>query len=202
VLLGYLDEAQTAAVRRSVLMNPAALRITTPYMRFYELEALCKMGEQRHVTKEIKSYWGGMLKLGATSFWEKYDPTESGRRHLAMYGRPYGRSLCHAWGASPIYLFGKYYLGVTPTQPGYREFRVAPSLGGLQWIDGRVPTPRGNIAVYMDETTIKVQADSGSGHLYFTARQAPTSNWGTPEKVKGNEYRLPIESGKHYEVQY
>ena len=41
------------------------------------------------------SYWGGMLKEGATSFWEKYNPEETGIRHLAMYGRPYGKSLCH-----------------------------------------------------------------------------------------------------------
>ena len=40
-------------------------------MRFYELEALCSMGMQTEVLKEIKAYWGGMLREGATSFWEK-----------------------------------------------------------------------------------------------------------------------------------
>ncbi len=40
-------------------------------MRFYELEALCALGEQDAVMKEMKAYWGGMLKEGATSFWEK-----------------------------------------------------------------------------------------------------------------------------------
>ena len=39
-------------------------------MRFYELEALCALGEQDAVMKEMKAYWGGMLKEGATSFWE------------------------------------------------------------------------------------------------------------------------------------
>ena len=36
--------------------------------------------------KEMKAYWGGMLKEGATSFWEKYNPEETGTQHLAMYG--------------------------------------------------------------------------------------------------------------------
>ena len=200
VLLGYLNAEKTEAVRKNVLMNPAALKITTPYMRFYELEALCKLGYHEYVTAEIKDYWGGMLAQGATSFWEKYTPAESGAQHLAMYGRPYGKSLCHAWGASPIYLFGKYYLGVTPVQAGYGEFRIAPQLGGLEWIDGKVPAPKGDIAVYMNKNTIKVKADSGKGYLYFNSKETPSANFGSIEKINDNEYRLPIESGRWYEV--
>ncbi len=202
VLLNYLNNNQIEDVRKNVLMNPDALKITTPYMRFYELEALCKMGEHDYVTGEMKSYWGGMLKEGATSFWEKYSPADKGAQHLAMYGRPYGKSLCHAWGASPIYLFGKYYLGVTQAQAGYSEFSIAPTLGGLTWIDGKVPTPNGDIAVYMNENTIKVKADSGKGYLYFSSLNTPISNIGTIEKIKDNEYRLAVESGKEYEVRY
>jgi hypothetical protein len=64
------------------------------------------MNEQNYVLKEMKDYWGGMLKLGATSFWEEYNPQKKGAEHYAMYGREFGKSLCHAWGASPIYLLG------------------------------------------------------------------------------------------------
>lgn len=77
----------------------------------------------------VLNYWGGMLREGATSFWEKYVPTERGVQHLAMCGRPYGKSLCHAWGASPIYLIGRYFLGVKPLKPGYAEYEVRPNLG-------------------------------------------------------------------------
>ncbi|MDR1342515.1 MAG: alpha-rhamnosidase [Prevotellaceae bacterium] len=203
VLLGYLNAAQTQAVKQSVLLNPDALKITTPYMRFYELEALCALGEQEHVLKEMKSYWGGMLKLGATSFWEKYDPRESGAQHLAMYGRPYGRSLCHAWGASPLYLLGKYYMGVQPLKPGYGEFCIKPNLGGLQWIEGKVPTAGGDIAVYADAKTIRVTADAGQGFLYFCSAKKPKANMGAVEKVGDNEYRLLIsEHKKQYVVTY
>nr|GFC72823.1 hypothetical protein [Tanacetum cinerariifolium] len=58
-----------------------------------------KLAADPYVLKEMKSYWGGMLDLGATSFWEEYDPAKKGAEHYSMYGRPFGKSLCHAWGA-------------------------------------------------------------------------------------------------------
>ena len=71
VFFQYLNEDKQQAIKQSVLLNDSILKITTPYMRFYELEALCALGEQDAVMKEMKAYWGGMLKEGATSFWEK-----------------------------------------------------------------------------------------------------------------------------------
>jgi hypothetical protein len=128
ILYGLAYEEERHEIMKSVMLNPAIDPITTPYMRFYELETLCIDGLQTQVLQEIRDYWGGMLHEGATSFWEKYNPEETGTQHLAMYGRPYGKSLCHAWGASPIYLIGKYYLGVQPTKPGYEDYLVKPVL--------------------------------------------------------------------------
>ena len=201
ILFGYLDEAKTQAVKQNVLLNPNALKITTPYMRFYELEALCKLGEHRLVLQEIRDYWGGMLNLGATSFWEKYNPDEIGTEHLAMYGRPYGKSLCHAWGASPLYLLGKYYLGVQPEENGYKTFNIKPVLAGLQWMEGTVPVPNGEIKVYMDKKQIKVSASQGEGYLYFTTESKPRANTDKIESVAKNEYKLKIESNKEYIIQ-
>ncbi|NDV64724.1 alpha-L-rhamnosidase C-terminal domain-containing protein [Bacteroides sp. 224] len=192
VFFNYLDDNQKQAIKKSVLLNDDILKITTPYMRFYELEALCALGEQEEVMKEMKAYWGGMLRLGATSFWEKYNPEESGTQHLAMYGRPYGKSLCHAWGASPIYLLGKYYVGVRPIKEGYKEFEINPVLGGLEWMESNVPTPNGDIKVYMDERTIKVKATEGKGYVNFTSQTQPTTNRGQIESLGNNKYRLSL----------
>ncbi|MCS2406146.1 Bacterial alpha-L-rhamnosidase 6 hairpin glycosidase domain protein [Bacteroides salyersiae] len=202
VIFGYSDAGKQEDIKQNVLLNDSILKITTPYMRFYELEALCALGEQELVMQEIKDYWGGMLREGATSFWEKYNPEETGTQHLAMYGRPYGKSLCHAWGASPIYLLGKYYLGVTPEEAGYREFRIAPNLGGLKWMEGSVPTPNGDISVYMDTSHIKVKAGEGKGYLYFTSRKTPKSNIGKVEKLGGNQYRLRVDTKDEVRVSY
>lgn len=202
VLFGYLDAEKTEAVKNNVLLNPDALKITTPYMRFYELEALCRLGEYDYVLKEIRDYWGGMLALGATSFWEKYNPDETGTQHLSMYGRPYGKSLCHAWGASPVYLLGKYYLGVRPVKDGYEEFAIHPMLGGLEWMEGSVPTPNGDIRVYMDQTTIRVKAGEGSGYITFAGGKEPKANIGTIEAWGNEMYRLWIETTDEVIIQY
>ncbi len=88
-----------------------------------------------------------------------------------MYGRKYGKSLCHAWGASPLYLLGKYYLGVKPTGAGYSTYTVEPVLGGLKWMEGKVPTPAGNIELYCSTTNIKVSSPVGTGKLVLKSKK-------------------------------
>lgn len=202
IFFNYFTEEQKLSVKNKVLLNKDVLQITTPYMRFYELEALCAMDEQKFVLNEIRDYWGGMLNLGATSFWEKYDPKQSGKEHLEMYGRPYGKSLCHAWGASPIYLLGKYYLGVKPTAPGYSEYEIKPNLGGLKWMEGKVPTPNGEVAVYCSTKEIKVKAGEGEGKLIFKSASKPKTNFGTITELAKNKYQLIIKPNVEYVVSY
>ena len=84
ILYGLAYEEERREIMQSVMLNPKIDPITTPYMRFYELETLCIDGLQEQVLKEMKDYWGGMLREGATSFWEKYVPAETGTQHLAM----------------------------------------------------------------------------------------------------------------------
>ena len=170
ILYDIVDDATKRNIVDSVLENNKIDPITTPYMRFYELEALCMMGRQTQVLQEIRNYWGGMLREGATSFWEKYIPSEQGTEHLAMYGRPYGKSLCHAWGASPVYLLGRYFLGIQPTQPGYATWEARPYLADLEWMEGRVPTPNGVIHIRMERHYICIRSDEGRGRLYLGNR--------------------------------
>jgi hypothetical protein len=120
----------------------------------------------------MQEYWGGMLELGATSFWEAYDPAVDGAAQYAMYERPYGKSLCHAWGAGPVMLLGKYFLGVRPTAPGYEAFEVKPcvTVGSLS---GTVPTPQGSISVTVDGDFITVVNQTpGSGVLLLQDHHA------------------------------
>ena len=171
IIYNYLSDDDKQKVMQSAMLNPDVPAITTPYMRFYELEALCQMGMQTEVLKEMRNYWGGMLQEGATSFWEKYNPEETGIQHLTMYGRPYGKSLCHAWGASPIYLLGKYYLGVQPTKAGYEEYTICPVLGDLEWMEGKVPTPHGPISIRADRHSISILAPYGKGRLLLNGKE-------------------------------
>jgi alpha-L-rhamnosidase len=202
IFFNYFTEEQKQAVKKSVLLNENIQKITTPYMRFYELEALCAMGEQSYVLKEMKDYWGGMLKLGATSFWEEYNPSKKGEEHLAMYGRKFGKSLCHAWGASPIYLLGKYYMGVKPLSAGYATYMVEPVLGGLKWMDGKVPTPHGVIRMHCTTSTIKISGDEGTGTLRIRSKVKPSGD-NLEFKFLANEtYETTINPGRDYVISY
>ncbi|MGF1925712.1 MAG: alpha-rhamnosidase, partial [Bacteroidia bacterium] len=202
IFFDYFTPEQKLEVKQYVLLNDKINKITTPYMRFYELEALCAMGEQPYVLKEIKSYWGGMLKLGATSFWEEYNPDKKDTEHLAMYGRPFGKSLCHAWGASPIYLLGKYYLGVKPLTAGYETYTIEPALGGLAWMEGKVPTPEGDITVYCSNKEIKVKSAVGKGKLKFNSSSRPVVKNATLTELSKGSYEVNIEKGVDYIVKY
>ena len=173
---GYFDAAQRESVLKNVIFNDAVMKIQTPYMRFYELEALCRLGMRSRVLEEVRAYWGGMLDEGATSFWELYNPDERGDAKYAMYDRPFSKSLCHAWGASPLYLFGRYVLGVEPTKPGYAEYTVAPNLGGLDWVEGSVPTPHGPIRVSVKGDVASVTGPAGCvGTLRWRGAATPIS---------------------------
>ncbi|MBS1512888.1 MAG: alpha-rhamnosidase [Bacteroidetes bacterium] len=202
IFFNYLNDGQKQAVKRNVLMNDSVPKITTPYMRFYELESLCALGEQKYVLEQMKAYWGGMLDLGATSFWEEYNPGKKGAEHYAMYGRKFGKSLCHAWGASPIYLLGKYYLGVQPTTAGYATYTIQPQLGGLQWMQGKVPTPNDDIEIYCSTKQIKIKGAAGTGTLRIKSKIKPTGK-NCIVNTSGNDwYEVAIKPGTEYIVDY
>ena len=202
IFFDYFTPEQKNAVKKSVLLNSNIQKITTPYMRFYELEALCAMGEQDYVLNEIKDYWGGMLKLGATSFWEEYNPAKKGAEHYAMYGRAFGKSLCHAWGASPVYLLGKYYLGVKPTGPGYSTYLVEPDLGGLEWMQGKVPTPDGEIELHVSKTQIKIKGATGEGKIKLKSKIVPSVNNASVVTTGNDSYEIAIKPGTEYFIHY
>lgn len=203
LLLGFLDDAQRQSVARKVLMNDRVQKITTPYMRFYELAALCEIGEQAHVLSEMESYWGGMLDLGATSFWEVYDPEVKGNAQYAMSGRPFAKSLCHAWGAGPVFLLGKYYMGIKPLEAGYARFVIEPKLGGLTWFEGTVPANKDDIHVYMDERKITVRTGASPGLLRLTSSTEPSCPSAAFRALGQNNYELPLDStNSEYVIAY
>ena len=183
ILYDFVGNARAKKILRSVLKNDAVNKITTPYFAFFELCALAKMGRLRDAERYIVSYWGGMLKKGATSIWEQYLPTEKGCEHFAMYGEPFGRSLCHAWGGGPLYLLGRYGLGVHPTAVGYETFAVEPNLGILREMEGTVPLPNGeSVTVSVTREHVTVTATREGGVLRLGKREYVIPK-GTPLSV-------------------
>lgn len=154
---------------KSVLESSDVQAITTPYMRFYELAALMKMGEKQYVMEEIRSYWGGMLREGATTFWETYDSRQTGDEKYAMYGRRYGKSLCHTWGAGPVYLLGKYITGLEPDGKG--GFTVTPDKTDLEWFTATVPFLEGEVTVSVRPEGVSVRSTHVGGVLVWKGKR-------------------------------
>lgn len=175
-ILAYLflpcSTEQKKNIYEKVLLNGKIRQITTPYFKFYENQVHCMEGNEKLLEQSLRSYYGGMLKMGATTLYEEYDPAMQGREHYAMYGNPYEKSLCHAWSASPIYLLGAYRLGVKNTGIAYDHFEVAPNPGDLGTFSGRVPLLGGYVQVAVEETCIRAKATvPGGTFLYGDCRR-------------------------------
>jgi len=113
-----------------------------------ELSAYAKAGRAQDAVTRLRSAWLPMVKRGYRRFFEDVEPGKSPDAQLAMYGRKYAASLCHAWaGAAPVMAISRGVLGVEPLEPGYRRCRIAPQRCGLRSVDGSVPTPHGDITV-------------------------------------------------------
>ena len=67
--------------------------------------------------------WHEMIDKGLTTFAEKPDPT---------------RSDCHAWSASPNYDLLATVCGIRPSTFGFKTVEIAPNLGKLNEIKGRL----------------------------------------------------------------
>ena len=119
------------------------------FMEFYLLQAWLDAGLVREALDEMRSYYGQMLRSGATTTWEIVDRREPGIDHINVAGR----SHCHGWSAGPANLLPAKILGVTPAAPGYREVTIRPQLGDLAWAEGEIPTPHGIIRVKLTGPT-------------------------------------------------
>lgn len=174
IMYDFLSNKRARRIMKTVLGNDEITQITTPYFEFFELCALSKMGKLSTVQKKIESYWGSMLKCGATSIWEAYDPSVEAVDHYKMYGLKFGLSLCHAWGGGPIYLLGRYCLGVYPTSVGYKTYSVEPKLGMYKSIDGKVPLPDGKeVCIKMDRKSCTVITNLEGGTLILNGKEYP-----------------------------
>lgn len=145
------------------LMVGGPQNISTFY-GFYVLQALAKGGQADTAMDFISEYWGAMLDLGATSFWEDFNlewakdaspidelVPEGGVDIHGDFGAycyvGYRHSLCHGWASGPTAFLSETVLGITPLEPGFTKARIAPQLGDLKWAQGTYPTPHGPITV-------------------------------------------------------
>ena len=121
---------------------------------------LCQTGELELVFNKIRNYWGGMLDRGAVTFWEQFDPEAPVEEQYDMYGDRFGKSLCHAWAASPIYFLAKYFMGLKFTGVGGKEFVVEPHTEFFDSFDCILPVAEGQVHIVWDGKELKMETDA------------------------------------------
>lgn len=97
-------EAQKAI--RNVMQSNTAIKPGTPYANHFLVAAMLHCGMNNEAKKYVEDYWGGMVRLGADTFWEYYVPDN----HLfsSYNGYTLLNSYCHAWSCTPIYFIVNY----------------------------------------------------------------------------------------------
>ncbi len=158
-ILGLLTDAIPPALHPAVMDKMLTEEITqaTFYFKFYLFEALAKLGWSDQYT-DLLDPWRDMLALGLTTFAENPDPT---------------RSDCHAWSASPNYHLLSLVCGIRPAEQGFRKVRITPALGPLQWVEGRLPHPEGEIEVRFE----RPEAGGLSGYVVLPDGLRGTLEW-------------------------
>ena len=152
-----------AADCTDVLENSPFEGVST-FLGYYVIDAK----ENLSALELIKRYWGGMIKMGATSFWEDFDlgwcenafridemPVPGKKDIHADFGnycyKGLRHSLCHGWAAGPAAWCSRKILGVSPAAPGFSKITFAPDLCQLEYASGTIPTPHGEISVKLQK---------------------------------------------------
>lgn len=165
-----------------ILAKDGVHKISTFY-GYYMLNARAKAGDYQGAIDNIREYWGAMLDLGATTFWEDFDidwmknatridemPDSSKTDVHCTYGgycyKQLRHSFCHGWASGPTSWLTEYVLGVQVTEPGCKVLKIEPHLGDLQWVEGSFPTPFGVVKIRHDKMPdgkIKSRVDAPKG---------------------------------------
>ena len=125
----FPEEEQQLIIQKVV--EDASLTQCNIYYRFYLTRALQKVGMGDHFVNHLEM-WEDMLAQGLTTFAEHEKNT---------------RSDCHAWSASPNYEFLATVCGILPAEPHFSSVTIAPNLGELTSVEGKIPHPQGEIEV-------------------------------------------------------
>lgn len=143
---------------------------------YYMLQAQAKAGEYQTALDNIRTYWGAMLDMGATTFWEDFDlewlPDAAPIDELVPEGKKdihvdFGaycyknlrHSLSHGWASGPTAWMSEHVLGVKVVEAGCKTIEIEPHLGDLEWVEGSFPTPYGVVKISHKKVNGKIKTE-------------------------------------------
>ena len=105
ILSGTLSQKESVRALEAAFADPASCYPGSPYAYHYLIEAMLHCGMNRQAKELLVDYWGSMIRKGADTFWEVYDPKDDFKSPYNFYPI---NSYCHAWSCTPVYFINKY----------------------------------------------------------------------------------------------
>lgn len=157
-LAGWMDEKAAA----KEILNGGARGFST-FMSYYLLSAAAR-GDMSATLAALCEYYGGMLSMGATTFWEDFslewmknaapidELVPEGKSDIhgdngAFCYKGFRHSFCHGWSSGPTAFLCENVLGIKILEAGCKKIAIRPDLGDLLWAEGTFPTPMGVLSV-------------------------------------------------------
>ena len=134
VLAGLAKKEQYSTIKNVLTTT----KNSSPYMEYYVLEALCKMGEYDAAKSRIKERYEGMMCEDYSTLWEFWDSWRGTKNH--------------AWSGGPLVIMSKYFAGVTPLEAGYEKVKIEPQYALSDNISCTVPSVKGLITLNYKKT--------------------------------------------------
>ena len=182
LVLSGLGDAKR--LNEEIICVDGAKKFST-FFSYYLLSAMALAGDNVGALNAMREYYGAMLKMGATTFWEDFDIdwtensapideiTPEGMNDIhgdfgAYCYKNFRHSLCHGWASGPCPYLAHYVLGIRPVNA--TTYEIKPDLGDLSWAKGSYPTVKGIISVSIQKTSdgIKLEYTAPEGIRIIT----------------------------------
>ena len=127
VLSGLCPEENYEKIKDILFLT----RNSSPYMEYYVLESLCRIGEYSLAEQRMCERYKEMIEENYSTLWEnwiKKDGTSN-----------------HAWSGGPLVIMSKHIAGIRPLSAGYEKFEVKPQYDLHETISCTVPAIIGDI---------------------------------------------------------
>ena len=129
VLSGLANDEQYATIKNVLTTT----KNSSPYMEYYVLEALCKMGEYEAAYDRIKDRYNDMMCEDYSTLWEFWDAWRGTKNH--------------AWSGGPLVIMSKHFAGITPLNSGYEKVKIEPQYALSDIMSCTVPSVKGLITL-------------------------------------------------------
>ncbi|MBQ8284414.1 MAG: family 78 glycoside hydrolase catalytic domain [Clostridia bacterium] len=167
---------------KRLLLNGGAKGMST-FLSYPILSGVAALGEYETALSMMKEYYGGMLSVGATSFWEDFDLDwlENCNRidELPKVGKVdihgdkgafcytgFRHSFCHGWSAGVLPYLMETVVGIRLEEIGQKRIKIQPNLSGLKHVKATYPTAWGVLKVehiLKDNGEIETKVDVPQG---------------------------------------